>query len=209
MPFYSLDAAVRHIGQEMDEEERNEDSLCWTQLDKWAPREDGDYRQSYTYYLFGDEAVYFEINPASRRDCFCGAPNLNVPIPFKPGDIVTIDCRPLMPRKPVVLLEVDDYCCGVTCLFRREEDGKWEVGNVKHSRCWADVPCEYPAISPLYRLATFRGNLKEDERLLEKVSKYIDGDVKKGQDLWENLNQAMNRLDREWLKNEEICSFLG
>ena len=115
-----------------------------------------------------------------------------------------------MPIKPVVLLEVDNHdYCGVTCLFRREEDGKWEVGTVKHSRCWSVLPHVFPAISPLYRLASFRGELIEGEWMLESVSDYIDGDVKKGQDLWADLNQAMNRLDREWLKNEEICSFLG
>lgn len=209
-PFPSLDAAVRHIRQDMVEQEWDEDSLCWTQLDKWMPGKDGAYRQSYTYYLIRDEIVYFDSHPTSRRDPFCGAPDLDVPIPFKPGDIVTIDCRPFMPIKPVVLLEANNHeCCGVTCLFRREEDGKWEVGTVKHSRCWSVLPHVFPAISPLYRLASFRGELIEGEWMLESVSDYIDGDVKKGQDLWADLNQAMNRLNREWLKNEEICSFLG
>lgn len=209
VPFSSLDAAVRHIRQEMVEEE-GWDENSWFQLDKWVPGEDGAYRQAYTYYLIRDEIVYFENYPTVRRDPFCGAPDLNIPIPFKPGDIVTVDCRPFMPIKPVVLLEVDNHdYCGVTCLFRREEDGKWEVGTVKHSRCWSVLPHVFPAISPLYRLASFRGELIEGEWMLESVSDYIDGDVKKGQDLWADLNQAMNRLDREWLKNEEICSFLG
>lgn len=218
VPFYSLDAAVRYIRQEMAGEEWNGDFLCWAQLDKWLPGEDGVYCLLYTYYLFRGEVVYFDgfeyfeqyPDPFIKAYNFCGAPDLNIPIPFHPGDIVTIDCRPLMPRKPVVLLEADDSdCCGVTCLFRREEDGNWEVGNVKHSRCWAGYPNTSPYISPLYRLATFQGELEKDERLIGEVSKFIDGDAKKGQDLWEDLNQEMNRLNREWLKNEEICSFLG
>lgn len=209
VPFSSLDAAVRHIRQEMAEEEWDEDSLCWTRLEKWVPGEDGDYHNPYTYYLIRDEIVYFD-NPTGRLDPFCGAPDLDVPIPFKPGEIVYIDCTPFMPPKPVVLLEVNNHdCCGVTCLFRGEDDGYWEVGSVKHSRCWSVLPHVFPAISPLYRLASFCGELMEGEWVLEIVSDYIDGDMKKGQDLWENLNQTMNHLNREWLKNEEICSFLG
>lgn len=207
VPFSSLDAAARYIRRKMAEEEWDEDSLCWTQLGKWVLGKDSFYHQSYTYYLLRDEIVYFENYPTGRRDPFCGAPDLNVPILFQPGDIVTIDCRPFMPIKPVALLEVDDYCCGVTCLFRREEDGKWEVGSVKHSRCWAGFR-EFPVISPLYRLAAFRGELGKDERLLGEVSKYIDGDVEKGQDLWENLNQEMNRLDRQWLEEREVIELL-
>lgn len=203
-PFPSLDGAVRHIRQEMAEEEWDEDSLCWTRLEKWAPEEDGDYHNPYTYILVRDEIMYFESDPANIRDCFCGAPDLDVPIPFKPGDIVFIDCTLFMPPKPVVLLEVNNHdCCGVTCLFRREEDGYWEVGSVKHSRCWSGPPV-YTVISPLYRLASFHGELEEDEWILEAVSEYIDGDVKKGQDLWNGLNQVMNRMNRGWLRKVEI-----
>lgn len=207
-PFPSLDAAVRHICEEMADEEWDEDSLCWTQLDKWMPGEDGAYHQSYTYYLIRDEIVYFD-NPTGRWDHFCGAPDLDIPIPFKPGEIVYIDCTPFMPPKPVVLLEVNNHdCCGVTCLFRGEDGSNWEVGSVKHSRCWSGLR-EHPAISPLYRLARYYGDLwGGSEGLLEKVSKYIDGDAKKGQRLWKDLDLYMARTDNCGLYGREILSFL-
>lgn len=207
VPLSPLEAALEHI-RYMIAEYRDEGSLCWNRMERWRLCKHGSSFH-YSYFLIRDEIVYFEGLPMNMRNCFCGAPDLDLPIPFNPGDIVKIDCTPFMPPKPVVLLEVNNNdCCGATCLFRREEDGNWEVGQVKHSHCWAKIPRVYPVISPLYRLASFRGNLGEGERLLEKVSKYIDGDVKKGQGLWANLSQTANRFDRCWLEEREISSFL-
>lgn len=97
MPFPSLEHALSHIRQVMAEEEWNNDSLFWTKLDKFMLGKDGVYHHLYTYYLIKDEVVYFETNPSRPQNCFCGASDLNVPIPFKAGDIVAIDCKPFMP----------------------------------------------------------------------------------------------------------------
>lgn len=78
-------------------------------------------------------------------------PELNLPVPYRPGDVLHIDCRPYVPFDTYCLItEVEDACCSVQCLFLYEKD-KYDVGALKHGcyfgNCY-DIP-QY--LSPLYR----------------------------------------------------------
>ena len=158
LPLLSLDAALRYIRDEMKEEAWDSETECWTKLEKWGPGENGEMEHLYTYYLIRDEIVFFEKLERDPRehwfwrtadfDYSFDSQNLNLPIPYQPGDIVEVNCLPFAPVKHVLLLEVGSDCCGVSALFRRE-DGKWDTGALKHGHCWQSYR---PMLSPLYRI---------------------------------------------------------
>jgi hypothetical protein len=113
---------------------------------------------------------------------------VNLPVPFHAGDIVTIDCRPFAPVVHAVILTVGDNrdCCCLQSACRSEE-GKWETGGVKHGYCFPnefDYHLLAGVTSPLYRIATFKEELPEDEKLLGLVSQYVSGDEDRGESLF-------------------------
>ena len=212
LPLQSFEAALRYIRDEMKEEEWDDETKCWTVLEKWAPRDNGEMNHLYTYYLIREEIIFFEEKERSPWDRWFWhtkyydysdeSRNLNLPIPYQPGDIVTVNCLPFAPVKHVLLLEVENDCCGVSALFRRE-DGKWDTGALKHGRCWGAYR---PMLSPLYRIRSHnRKMLFRDEEVLFSVQKYIAGDAEKGRSLWD----AFYRSDSDGQKEKELFVLVG
>ncbi len=55
----------------------------------------GKLQNDYDYEVLGSEVCYFSSNKSSDRDWdnFSIYHDLNLPVPFRAGDIVTVDCR--------------------------------------------------------------------------------------------------------------------
>lgn len=123
------------------------------------------------------------------------------------GDIVTADCRPFAPVSHIVILEVGDNrdCCCLQALYRNG-DGVWDIGAVKHGHVLPNF--QLPGISLLYRLAIFRGQLPKEERLLEKVSRYLSGDEGRGTALWNYINHFRDKGRKQRVTEEQILSYL-
>ena len=212
VPLLSLDAALRYIRDEMEEEKWEDDTECWTILEKWGPGQNGETEHLYTYYLIGDEIVFFEKKKrdsndhwlwrTEKNDYALDSQNLNLPIPFQPGDIVTVDCLPFAPVKHALLLEVGSDCCGVSALFRRE-DGKWDTGALKHGHCWGKYR---PMLSPLYRIRSYNSQiLFQGEDVLFHVQKYVARDAEKGKSLWD----AFCHSSKDGLRDKEVLALVG
>ena len=210
VPFLSLDTALRYIRDEMKEEDWDEETACWTKLEKWAPGENGELEFRYAYYLIRDEVVFFRkkvrqsMNAWMRyQETYCysdSSRDLNLPIPYRPGDIVEINCLPFAPVKHVLLLEVGNGCCEVSCLYPAK-GGTWETGALKHG----DFMGAYePMLSPLYRIASYDKYLPPDERPLKFVQAYIGSDPEKGAQLWDAIYQH----DRA-LRTGELMKLIG
>ena len=157
--------------------EDDEKELVWFEVEKWSPDGKGRLKNDYDYTVLGNEVCYVSNNNSHRwKYCFSTLQDLAyLPVPFHAGDIVTIDCRPFAPVSHAVILDVGDNrdCCCLQALYR-SGDGIWDIGAVKHGHV---LPYHYyPEISPLYRLASFHGQLPEEERLLKKVSQYVSTD---------------------------------
>ena len=60
VPLLSLDAALRYVRDEMQEENWDDNTECWTMLEKWGPGKNGEMDHLYTYYLIRDEIVFLE-----------------------------------------------------------------------------------------------------------------------------------------------------
>lgn len=82
---------------------------------------------------------------------YSACPNLNLPVPYQPGDVLFIDCRPYAPGAFYCLLkEVGDDCCGIQCEYV-DEKGNLETGALKHGDYFFNHGKVYQYLSPLYR----------------------------------------------------------
>lgn len=202
----------REIYQDyMEEEECNEDSCYWFILEKWTLSKEGKYVCPYNYIVVNGEVLYFEKG-AYEGLCLSNLPyssvNLNLPIPFHPGDIVRLDCVPFAFRANAVLLEVGNNsgCCSVQAMFRNE-NGTWSVGALKHSHVFPNF--YEPLFSPLYRLSTVQEELANEEKILEEVSQFVAGSDKRGYALWmEFLHKNNSDKRNSELSEAEIRAFI-
>ena len=195
-PFLSFQAAEEYIKKLIEEETEDLDDIdeyvCWTEITKWLPVGDGKMKDVYSYTFVGNEIHYFKRIGNIPRDSYRGyksSLDLILPIPFKPGDIVTLNCLPFRPVKQAVLLEVDNRdCCGVQILYPRKNkitgDIVWETGALKHGDGWEGY---FPMLSPLYRLSKYEGELSGEERILKDVQKLIYQNEETGRKLWKYI----------------------
>lgn len=97
-----------------------------------------------------------------------------------------------------------DRCC-LQALYRND-DGTWDTGAVKHGHV---LPNQYePELSPLYRLASFHGQLPEKEHLLEKASRYINGDEERGAALWNYTYCLCNDRKQQAVTEAQLLFYL-
>lgn len=199
-------AIQEYLGNDADEEE----CLNWSfYVEKWTPDGGGRLNNDYSYIVMDCKVCYCccEDLPVWERFDFSGYDDLNLPVPFHAGDIVTFDCRPFGPVSHGVILEVGDNsdCCCLQALYR-ERDGTWDTGAVKHGHVFPG--CHSPRMSPLYRLSSFHGQLPEEECLLESVSRYVNGDEKRGAALWNHIFELTDRGRRETVTEGQIISYM-
>ena len=117
-----------------------------------------------------------------------GFTDLSIRTPYKPGDIVLIDCRPFAPLFHAMILEAKDQfdCCFPNIVFRVPGTDKWRLTPLKHRRFFEDLGFVYePMLSPLYRLRkVMDGELSEDDKELIEFSKMIAGSEEKSSEVW-------------------------
>ncbi len=189
--------------------------------DKWIKDQNGKYVEAFEYIIVKGEIIFTAIDhnlekndadfisqcinyPLDNEDNFIGifdyvdAVNLNIPVPFKAGDIIECDGIPFGPPTHILILETGDNidCC---CLqgMSLDPEGKWVYGAVKHGH--AQYHDYFPMISPLYSARIFDGEPDEGEELLFEIGKIIGGDEEKGRALWYELKDR--RLDNDQLKS--------
>lgn len=209
-PYLTWGHIFERIQEYLGYLEGEEKELVWFQVEKWSPDGTGRLKNEYDYTVLGAEVCWFSHNISSHRDryAFSTDVDLNLPVPFHAGDIVTIDCRPFAPVNHAVILEVGDNwdCCCLQALYR-EGDGTWDTGAVKHGSIFPGH--HSPGLSPLYRLASFHGQLPEEERLLETVSRYIDGDEECGSALWYHIYDLRGDRFARPVTEAQILSYIA
>jgi len=210
-PYLSWEHVLERIQRFLGYLEADEQELAWFRVEKWSPDGTGRLKNDLDYFVLGTAVCYFEDNTPSHSIWREFAPwcDLYLPVPFHPGDIVTADCRPFAPVSHVVILEVGDNrdCCCLQALYRAGE-GVWDTGAVKHGDIF---PNYSPELSPLYRMTAFRGQLPEEERLLERVSRYLNGDEGRGAALWNHIFQLEGGATtgrRRWVEEAETLSYI-
>lgn len=137
------------------------------------------------------EVQYFMHDPQKRRGVWAEAAfggdsvHLNLPVPYRPGDILEVGCAPYVSEPHYcILTEVGDDCCGVQCLYPGE-NGRIEFGALKHGHYFFN--CYYASwyLSPLYGTRVYAGELPRECEFMGRLSEKLHKDPAFGKVLWE------------------------
>ena len=188
-PHFSVNSVMKYVSEEYEEldEQEKKDATYWYILEKYAPDNDIELDWYYAYTVAPNGEIWFCDDIKNHGDIyFDDSQNLNLPIPFEIGDIITIDCRPFAPVKQAVILEKGNNwgCCSVQCAWITEK-GKIRTGALKHSTLFDDK--SFIRVSPLYRAEVFDGELPPEEQPLKKISDFVCRDEEKGRYLWKYM----------------------
>lgn len=143
------------------------------------------------------EVQYFMHDPQKRRGVWAegafggDALHLNLPVPYRPGDILEVGCAPYVSKPDYcILTEVGEDCCDVQCLYPCE-DGCIEFGALKHGRYF--FSCYYASryISLLYGTRVYAGELPRECEFMGRLSEKLHKEPEFGKTLW----QVWNYLD--------------
>lgn len=166
--FTEFDAALRALMQEGEgaAEGGDQEGSGYT-ITKYVPGGSGQLDEHCTWYLdHKGEIWYFDYAFSRQRELKDWEPlltylgDLNLPVPFQPGDIVMADCRPYAPPRRVLILEVGDNCdCCCLQALSIGKDGRLHTGAFKHNGFLGHR--EVSHISGLYRAARWTGEIRE------------------------------------------------
>lgn len=162
-PFFAFSDVLEYIQNEIAECGEDYADTNWYTLSKWVRVENESdsnvHMCVYEYILIKDEICYFiKYNlkntdaPINIENRFLESTDLNLPVPFKVGDIVNIDCRPFAPVRQVKITEIGDNhdCCSLQAEYYDNKEKKYATGAVKHCSIFDN---HYrPLLSPLYRM---------------------------------------------------------
>lgn len=153
---------------------------------------DGFARPEYTFAADPNgEVQYFMHDPKKRRRVWAegafggNSVHLNLPVPYRPGDILEVSCDPYVSEPHYcILTEVGDDCCGVQCLYPGE-NGRIEFGALKHGHYFFN--CYYASwyLSPLYGTRVYAGELPRECEFMGRLSEKLHKDPAFGKVLWE------------------------
>ena len=198
-PHFSVNSVMKYVNEEFEElnEQEKEDALYWYRLEKYSPKNDIDLDWCYYYTVAPNGEIWYarDLEKDEGRS-FDDSQDLNLPVPFEVGDIITIDCRPFAPVKHAVIVEKGDNwcCCSVQCAWITE-NGKIRIGALKHSTLFDDK--SFVRVSPLYRAELFEGELPQKEQPLKEISKFVYRDEEKGR----NFYNYVSEMDKKWQRD--------
>ena len=187
--------------------ELKDDALHWYDIRKWIKNDEGKYVDVCSYLFIRDEISFVDIdNYPVEDDDFSDlrsaawGHDLNLPVPFKPGDVLQINGFPFGPKVNIVILEVGDNldCCCLQALSKND-DGLWYTGAVKHNSI--GFRGIFPWISPLYSATTLYEPAGENDRMLFRVQEFIGKEPEKGSRLWNTIYESE-------LTDEELLDLL-
>ncbi|MDO4488148.1 MAG: hypothetical protein Q4B67_03575 [Eubacteriales bacterium] len=175
------EAILDEIESDTDVRSFDESDREWYEFVIWNKTVSDDGRikyqnGAYRYVMIRDEICFVEsietVKDFYSWKCLFGSSDLNLPVPFNAGDIVTIDCRPFADPQNLLITDARDRydCCGLRGAFC-DEDGNLHIDSVKHGHCF---PKLYRSrLSPLYRMKVSTEPLKENEKRLERIQQVM------------------------------------
>lgn len=221
--FSDYDDAIHYIKnyyreEYLDDSQQDETTanlLCWFIVEKWCKNEEGKLEKSICFDVMGTgEVIRFHGDNLVKKPEYFPFDKLpNLPVPFKVGDIVTLDCRPYLPKRLGVILEIGDNrgCCSRQCLYINRK-GRIDVGTLIHNSTFFDFHYWESAMSPLYRIEKFQGKIKEKDCILKMVSDYINENEELGSGLWNFVADSpyhyKEGLPKKFLKSELLNKLL-
>ena len=217
--FTSTHAIEKYIE---NEECDNDTDEGYYRMESWDAYDTKWENPRYDYYYYRGKICWFEkLIPQKQehgntyympenREFAGGSLDLSFGLPYKPGDIVLIDCRPFGPPFHAMILEARDQwdCCFPNIVFKYPGTDDWTLTPLKHRRLYKDIGwyTDEPMLSPLYRLRRVQEEefTEMDEQLM-KLSKMVSGSEEKAAKVWEKWNSA----PRDSLSWEKVLEVFG
>lgn len=170
IPFTCYKKAIEYIEDEY-EKFVYADERIWYTIEKWETDSNGNMKETYSYVIADSIVIYYRHKDA-EMDEVCPDINLNLPVPFKAGDIIEVCDYPFIDWKLALIADVGDNmdCCSVREIHV-DENGCIVEGALKHGDVFGLH--SYMATSPLY--CAVKSNCLPDKKYktLSLLQKYI------------------------------------
>ena len=220
--FATTDAIEKYIE---NEEADNDTGEGYYRMEAWDDYDVNWEKPRYDYYFNGGKLCWFEkLRPeiqehgntyymSENREFAAGSLDLDFRTPYRPGDIVLIDCRPFGPPFHAMILEARHQfdCCFPNIVFQYPGTNEWSLTSLKHRRLYKDIGWHTyePMLSPLYRLRKVRDDemTKEDGKLLE-LSSIISGSEEKAGKVWDNWRSPAGDDILSWEQVLEVFALV-
>ena len=179
--YYEFSAAMRYI-KWINVQEDNDPEIHKNAnfvIEKYIPGDDGKMVNTFYWITNASGEIWYFGEDLDNRTFYQGEffnylGDMNLPVPFESGDIITADCTPFAQKQLVLIIDTGDNadCCAVQCMFITP-DGKFDMCAFKHNSFLKSKWSELTHVSVLYRAARYNGILDESEKPLGIISAAI------------------------------------
>lgn len=156
-------------------------------IEKWIKSKNGKLELVVTYYTIGNQICYFKYSPLGdylkefSHDFEPKIYNfeLNVPTPFKVGDVVEFDGYPFAQKRFSFILNTGDNqdCCSLWNLYW-VGPRTWKTGAVKHGRVGYVLRNDF-IVPPLYNAKRYDGVLPSTFKIFYEIKQAFGDDERK------------------------------
>lgn len=157
-------------------------------VEKWIKNSDGILENVITYYVIKNEICYFKYSPLGDylKEFLQGFEpkirffELNVPTPFKVGDVVEFDGYPFAQKRFSLILSTGDNqdCCSLWNLYWADPR-TWKTGAVKHGDVGYILRGNEFFVSPLYNAKRYDGVLPSTFKIFHEIKQVFGDDEQK------------------------------
>lgn len=179
-------------------------------IEKWIKNSDGILENVITYYVIKNEICYFKYSPLGdylKEFSHDFEPKilrfeLNVPTPFKVGDVVMFDGYPFAQKRFSLILSTGDNqdCCSLWNLYWAGPR-TWKTGAVKHGQVGYVLRNDF-IVPPLYNAKRYDGVLPSTFKIFHEIKQAFGDDERK----YENLDSI---ISARGITEDEIRSFIN
>lgn len=177
------------------------ESYDWFYLKKWIKDSDGKFKNTSRYIIVNNVIYYIGLNIRDYNHIpwFNHSSSINVPTPFLPGDIVSVDLFPFIPKFPLLLISIGNIDSCSLIGMSRDNHGLWYIDTIYHNNIGPDTSY---MVSPIFTIETYHDELPdEDKECLVKFSKYIKNNMTRSSDI------AMFLIGKH-IKQEDLLAWI-
>lgn len=154
IPFSCYEKATDFIKNEYQKSVCSEERI-WFIIEKWETDSIGNMKETYSYVIVNNEIIYYRHKDIKMGEAWPDR-NLNLPVPFKAGDIIEVHDMPFVDSRIALITDIGDNtdCCSVWEVHI-DEDGVIVESALKHGDVFGLNPSM--ATSPLYSAVKVNG----------------------------------------------------
>lgn len=155
-PFTSYQKAKEHIKGELDVFGNDRYDCQWDVLEKWELNNKNVFQKTYKYYMINGEPCYFyyETDDMNSRYCYSfDCQHKDIPVPYKKGDIVELDCTPFIPKQNGIIIDMMDSEICKPIIRYEKANGEYSTFPLHEGSLYMyENGFSRNCISPIYRI---------------------------------------------------------